>query len=94
MAAWPRSLLVVDWTPPAPPRTPALHWLFRVELSSKNLTLPEKELSGWAWVPPARLEEYLFEGVARRMLAAVHVDERGQGPVYLENGHSALPGRR
>lgn len=91
--ASPRALLVTDWVPSAPPRTPALHWLFRVEVPSEEFVLPEEELSGWAWVPPEKLEEYLVGGTARRMVAGVDVDDRSGGPVYLENGHPVLPGR-
>ncbi|MEU3308046.1 NUDIX domain-containing protein [Nocardiopsis sp. NPDC055551] len=91
--ASPRALLVTDWAPPAPPRTPALHWLFRVEVSSEEFVLPEEELSGWAWVPPEKLEEYLVGRSARRMIAGVHVDDHSGGPVYLEDGHPVLPGR-
>lgn len=92
VSASPRGLLVMDWVPPAPPRTPALHWLFRVEVSSEEFVLPEEELSGWTWVPPQKLDEYLMGGTARRMIAAVQVDDRIGEPVYLENGHPVLPG--
>ncbi|MGW5875609.1 NUDIX domain-containing protein [Nocardiopsis terrae] len=87
-----RALLVVDWVPPRPPRTAALQWLFRVEVAGTDFRLPPEELSGWEWVPPGKIPEYLPERVAQRMLAAVAVDERGSGPVYLEYGHAALPG--
>ncbi|SIO91197.1 NUDIX hydrolase [Nocardiopsis sp. JB363] len=92
VSASPRALLVMDWAAPAPPRTAALHWLFRVEVSSEEFVLPEDELSGWAWVPPRELDEYLVGGTALRMIAGVHVDDHTGVPVYLENGHSVLPG--
>ncbi|MBR8743417.1 NUDIX hydrolase [Nocardiopsis sp. MG754419] len=92
--AHPLRLAVVDWMPPAPPRTAALHWLFRVEVSSTDFTLPPEELSAWEWVPPERLAAYLSTGAARRMAAAVRVDDRGSGPVYLENGHPVLAQER
>jgi ADP-ribose pyrophosphatase YjhB (NUDIX family) len=87
-----RALLVADWVPPRPPRTAAYQWLFRVDVGSTDFRLPPEELSDWAWVPPAELSEYLTEGIARRMLAAVSVDDHGGGPVYLEHGHAVLPG--
>lgn len=87
-----RALLVVDWVPPIPPRTAAYQWLFRVDVPSTDFRLPPEELSGWEWVPPAKVPEYLPDGIARRMLAAVSVDDHRSGPVYLEHGHAALPG--
>ncbi len=91
-----RSLLVVDWAPARGPRTTAHQWLFRVEVASTDFRLPPEELSGWEWVPPEKLSEYLPARVARRMLAAVSVDDRQggrlDGPVYLEDGHAVLPG--
>lgn len=92
VSASPRGLLVMDWVPPTPPRTPTLHWSFRVEVSSEEFVLPEEELSGWTWVPPRKPDEYLMGGVARRMITAVRVDDRAGEPVYLENGHPVLPG--
>ncbi|WP_017605051.1 NUDIX domain-containing protein [Nocardiopsis alkaliphila] len=92
VSASPRRLLVMDWVPPALPRTCALHWLFRVEVSSEEFVLPAEELSGWIWVPPQRLDRYLTGGVARRMITAVRVDDRIGAPIYLENGHPVLPG--
>ena len=87
-----RALLVADWVPPRPPRTAAYQWLFRVDVPHTDFRLPPDELSGWEWVPPTELPEYLTDGIARRMLAAVSVDDRGGGPVYLEHGHAVLPG--
>ncbi|WP_017546368.1 NUDIX domain-containing protein [Nocardiopsis prasina] len=87
-----RAPLVVDWVPPRPPRTAAYQWLFRVDVPHTGFRLPPDELSGWEWVPPERLFDYLAEGTARRMRAAVSVDDHGGGLVYLEHGHAVLPG--
>ncbi|WP_017587559.1 NUDIX domain-containing protein [Nocardiopsis ganjiahuensis] len=87
-----RALLVVDWVPALPPRTAAHQWLFRVDVASTGFRLPPEELSGWEWVPPARLPDHLPARVARRMLAAVSADDNQSGPAYLEHGHAVLPG--
>ncbi|MFC9938832.1 MULTISPECIES: NUDIX domain-containing protein [Nocardiopsis] len=90
-----RGPLVVDWVPARYPRTAALQWLFRVEVPSEDrFSLQPEELSGWEWVRPGRIPEYLPEGTARRMLAAVAVDDHGGGPVYLEDGRTVLPDHR
>ncbi len=85
--------LVVDWVPPRPPRTAANQWLFRVEVPHTDFRLQADELSGWEWVPPSRLTDYLPAGTARRLEAAVSVDDQGGGLVYLEDGHAVLPGQ-
>ncbi|MEU3016711.1 NUDIX hydrolase [Nocardiopsis sp. NPDC007018] len=87
-----RAALVVDWVPPSPPRTAAYQWVFRADVPHTDFRLQPEELSGWEWVGPERLFDHLPEGTARRMLAAVEADDRGGGPVYLENGHAVLPG--
>lgn len=87
-----RALLVADWVPPRPPRTASYQWLFRVDVPHTGFRLPPEELSGWKWVSPAELSAHLTAGIARRMLAAVSVDDHGGGPVYLEHGHAVLPG--
>ncbi|MER6626601.1 NUDIX hydrolase [Streptomyces sp. NPDC000931] len=85
--------LVIDWVPSRPPRTAAYQWLFRVEVPHTDFRLQPDELSGWEWVPPSRLSEHLAAGTARRLEAAVSVDDQGLGLVYLEDGHAVLPAR-
>ena len=62
-----------------------------MEVPEASFQLPPDELSGWEWVPPEKLHEYLPEHIARRMLAAVSVDDSGGAPVYLEDGQPVLP---
>ena len=48
------------------------------------IVLPADELSGFEFVPPSRLTEYLPDYMARRITAAIAA--RGSGPTELPDG--------
>jgi 8-oxo-dGTP diphosphatase len=83
------GLLCVDWLRPQHPKTEGLMFIFDGEGISaeaeSEISLPQEELSGFRFVPPSELADYLSERMVRRVLAAIEARAKGT-TLYLEDG--------
>lgn len=83
-------LLVIDWLPVRPPKTEGLMMLFDGGELDESVTgrfvLPPDELSLWAFIAAADLDEALPDPIARRIRVALDLAQTDRS-AYLEWGH-------
>ncbi|WP_433757303.1 NUDIX domain-containing protein [Nocardia sp. CA-135398] len=86
----PKQLLVHDWAPSETDGDKILYVFDCGDLGSDEpaITLQEAELDRWAWVPLAKLDDYLIPRLARRLRQA-HIARSVSRTVYLEHGEPA-----
>ncbi|SNT27649.1 8-oxo-dGTP pyrophosphatase MutT, NUDIX family [Asanoa hainanensis] len=87
-------LLVVDWVEPSPPWDAGLMFVFSGgtldAAAVARIVLPADELSSFAFVPLAALDDHLRPRLARRVRAAA----LGADGIYLESGYQTSPSRQ
>jgi ADP-ribose pyrophosphatase YjhB (NUDIX family) len=88
----PGALLALDWVA-GPGRPPLTLYLYDggvlTERQLGAIRLQEEELDSWRLVPVGELEDFLYEGAARRIRAGLAALQAGTGPAELVNGRPA-----
>lgn len=88
----PGALIALDWVA-GPGRPPLTLYLYDggvlTEQQLAAIRLQEEELDSWRLVPVEELEDYLYQGAARRIRAGLAALRAGTGPAELVNGHPA-----
>ena len=86
----PRRLLVVDWAPNDGEGDKILY-IFdcRPPSDELDITLEERELDGWEWVPIGQVADYAIPRLARR-LARAYEAWSSDAVLYLEHGDTTL----